>query len=442
MSNGETKELAKQDPAALAGWERTATADGLVPSEVGGLSAVAREQSDIQAAIVSAKRFPRDETAAYTKIIKSCQRPSFAEGCTYSFPRGGAQISGPSVQLAREQARCWGNLRYGLRIVAETDDEVHIKGYALDVETNSLVEMEDRFRKKIQRKRGGKTIWIEPDERDLRELVCRRGAICVRNSILQLLPPDITDDAVRQARRTMEQAAKGEIQQDRAGAIRRMALAFRDLGVTTEMLKGYLKHDVESIDEKELAELRGVYKSMLDGNSRREEHFGAEVDKPKTDAEIRDQLGKAPEASVIAETRQKITELLAQIPDGTFMGASETLLSLLPDAYLTCDNAIRLNVLQGELQSCVGKLHEPPAAPEPPPEQEPAKEPAKGKGIGAGSALYAKIINAFASLDGDAKVKICEQWKFKNPDELSKWDNKDANDLLTAINDELATATK
>jgi len=79
--------------------------------DVGGLAVISREQHEIQAAIISAKKFPRDENQAYAKAIKSVQRPSMAESATYNFPRGGKSISGPSVDLARELARCWGNIR-------------------------------------------------------------------------------------------------------------------------------------------------------------------------------------------------------------------------------------------------------------------------------------------------------------------------------------------
>lgn len=243
----------------------------LVESEVGAVAVVAREESEIKAAIVVAKNFPRDEFAAHTKIIKSAQRPSFAEGGFYSFKRGGAAVEGPSVKMARELARVWGNVRHGLRIVSIDDDYVHVKGWALDLETNAYVENEDKFRKLIERKNRG---WVVPDERDLRELINKRGAICVRNSVLQVMPPDIVDEAVRVAKTTMISAAKGEIEgQSREEAARRLALAFADLGVTTDMLQKHLGHSLDIVTDEEVVKLRGIYTSLNDGHSKREEHF-------------------------------------------------------------------------------------------------------------------------------------------------------------------------
>ncbi len=50
------------------------------------------------------------------------------------------------------------------------------------------MEIDDTFRKKIQRKRDGQTVWVTPDERDLRELTNKRGAILERNCLLKLQP--------------------------------------------------------------------------------------------------------------------------------------------------------------------------------------------------------------------------------------------------------------
>lgn len=250
--------------------DQSAASDALEPTQVGALSHVAREEAELKAAIAIARRFPRDEVSAYQRIITSCGRPAFAENAAYSFPRGGQTVTGPSVDLAREMARCWGNVRYGLRVVSEDEQSIHIKGYAFDLETNNLVEAEDKFRKLIYRKKGG---WVQPDERDLRELVNRRGAILIRNCILQLLPPDITEDALRKADETNERVASGQLEQDPKAAVRTMVMAFTRLAVSPEMLARYVGHPLDILSAAEIADLRKVYVSIRDGNTRREDHF-------------------------------------------------------------------------------------------------------------------------------------------------------------------------
>src|SRR5690606_40175898 len=156
-------ELQKHEPnaAAVAGFEALPT-ESVQDREVGAAAAVAREEAEIKSAIFLARQFPRNEFAAYNKVIKACERPGLAEEAVYNFPRGGQRVSGPSVNLAREIARCWGNVRYGLRVVSVDEDMVHIRGYAYDLETNAHVEHEDKFEKLVYRKSQG---WVKPDER-------------------------------------------------------------------------------------------------------------------------------------------------------------------------------------------------------------------------------------------------------------------------------------
>lgn len=250
-----------------------------VTAEAGVLSAIAREEAELKGQIFMAKSYPRDETAAAIKVRKACGNPTFADGCVYSFPRGGSTISGPSVKLAREIARYWPNLKYGLRIVASTADTVHIKGYCFDLEMNTLVEAEDQFAKLIQRRVKGAdgertTQWIMPDERDLRELVNRRGAILVRNCILQLTPSWLTDEAIAECRKTMNAVARGDLETDKPTHIRNILAAFVDLGVDQQMIERRLGGPMITINEDKLAELRQMFKSITDGNSTVRDYFG------------------------------------------------------------------------------------------------------------------------------------------------------------------------
>ena len=163
----------------------------------------------IEAAVVLSRKFPRNQQAAYGGIIQACKRHSFAEGAAYKFPRGKTEVKGPSIYLARECARCWGNIRYGNEVVRMDDDAIKIRAWAWDMETNTYIAAEDEFKKLIYRKnKEGVGSWIVPDERDLRELVNRRGAITLRNCLLQLIPKDYIEDALKQATQTLQGKAQ------------------------------------------------------------------------------------------------------------------------------------------------------------------------------------------------------------------------------------------
>jgi len=262
MANGK-----KDTSLDLAGRHETALA------QTGGAVKATEVQAEVQAAAVMAMNRPRDEAAAWVRIQKSCKRPTFADGAEYAFPRGGAQVRGPSVKLARELARCWGNIRHGVRVLSMDDEQVQVEGWAWDLEHNTRASSEARFARKIQRKRGGKTVWVEPDERDLRELINKHGAIALRNALLQLLPPDVVDEAVGLCRRALADAADGKLAEDREATLRRVAAAWDAYGVDTDMLSEYLGKPFDKATGEDVAELRSMYGSIRDGNSTVRDYF-------------------------------------------------------------------------------------------------------------------------------------------------------------------------
>lgn len=251
----------------------TPTGGALInPNELNTAGSAAAAMQEIQAAVVMAKQFPRNETEVWAKLMESCKKPTMAAIATYAYRRGGNDITGPSVQLARLMAQRWGNIRFGLNIVAETDESVHIRGWAWDMETNDKSEADDRFKKLVQRKqKGGGTKWIKPDERDLRELINRRGAILKRNCLLEILPRDLTDDAVLVCQATV----KGNMSDPKAVA-KNLILQFQDHRVTVAMLNEYVGR--EDWDVATCAHLQEVLTSLKDGNSKRDDHFsGAQM---------------------------------------------------------------------------------------------------------------------------------------------------------------------
>lgn len=236
---------------------------------------------EIEGAIIIAKKYPRNEEAAYTGIIKACRRLSFAGDSMYTFPRGGEDIEGPSVYLAREMARLWGNIRYGFDVISDDDESRVLRAWAWDVQTNTRTSADASFKKLIFRRKGG---WQTPDERDLRELTNRHAAFAVRNALLSLMPSDFIDDALNEARKTLN----GDAQNNPDEFRKKTLLAFDGLGVTADQLSQYLGKPIANATYKELTGLRGVWSSIKDGNSKWEEHLASRnpgAKKPPADTE-------------------------------------------------------------------------------------------------------------------------------------------------------------
>lgn len=235
------------------------------------------QTSEIQAAILLAKKFPRDEPEAQKSLLGICDLTTFAEGAYYSFPRGRKLdeatgqwkqniVSGPSIRMAREMARIYGNFRYGFTISHEDDDGRLLVAYAWDVQSNNRTTSSDYFKKLILRRVGtgqdATTIPVTADERELRELTNRRASILMRNCILSLLPSYFVDNAVAICKKTV---AGGGEKSDLLERVEKMKAAFAQLGVSILQIESYLRKPLLEFSAEDLGELRGIYESLVEG---------------------------------------------------------------------------------------------------------------------------------------------------------------------------------
>ena len=76
-------------------------------SDVGAALAT-RQAQEVQAAVVMAKRFPRDWVEVERKLIQSCKRPKLAEIAIYEYPRGGTEGNGSFYSACRSRSASHG----------------------------------------------------------------------------------------------------------------------------------------------------------------------------------------------------------------------------------------------------------------------------------------------------------------------------------------------
>lgn len=265
--------------------------------EMGMASDAARAEAETKAMVVMAIQYPRDEGKAVARLGNSLGRLSFAEKACYSFPRSKTTVTGPSVVLAREIARLWGNITYGFRVTTDNSDTRALVAWAYDLETNTRVEQGTSFGKKVQRKswndqtRQSTTTWVVADERELRELTNKHGAICVRNCLLQLIPSDIIEDSQAIAKRTMLDAEKAKTKGNKSEikkAIDTAVKGFETLGCTLQMLEIHMEKPVDQWDEETIVDLKNLASAVKDGYLPKSELIIAE-DK-KTSVNIMDAI--------------------------------------------------------------------------------------------------------------------------------------------------------
>jgi len=226
---------------------------------------------EVQAAMTIAKRFPRDPTAAIERIRQACKRTGLAEQAVYQYPRGGKKVEGPSIRLAEAMAQNWGNLDFGIIELEQRDGESDVMAYCWDLETNT--RQTKVFTVKHERHKKDGEISSLTDPRDIYEMVANQGARRVRACILGVIPGDIQDKALAQCRETLAGDSKEPI----ADRVQRMVAAFAEFGVTIAMLERRLGYKLSACDEHGLVGLRGIFTSLRDGMSTREDWFDVET---------------------------------------------------------------------------------------------------------------------------------------------------------------------
>ncbi|MBU5308834.1 hypothetical protein KQI18_13940 [Clostridioides mangenotii] len=226
-----------------------------------------RQAQEVQAAMIMAKRFPRDEVEAFNRILKSCQRRSLAEQSMYEYPRGGQKVTGPSIRLAEALAQNWGNLNYGIIELEQKDGESQVMAYAWDLETNTRHDKVFSVPHIRTTKHGNKTL---TDPRDIYEMVANQGTRRLRACILGVIPGDVIDSAVEQCQLTL----KGANPEPLIDRVRKMVKTFEDkFSVTKEMLEEYIGCNSDAFSENDFIILRNIYASLKDGMSKREDWF-------------------------------------------------------------------------------------------------------------------------------------------------------------------------
>ena len=240
-----------------------------------------RAVAEVEAAVVVAQRCPRDVTRAVADMRDACGRLALAERAFYSVPNRG---SGPSVHLARELARIWGNVQYGIHELRR-DDEARISevlAWAWDVQTNTrssraLIVPHQRM------KSGRRQDLTELD--DVYRNNSNIGSRAVRECIFTVLPDWLIADAEAACRETIRRG-DGKSLPER---IRAMVDVFRQLGVSEAQLEARIGSPSRQWDAANVADMSVVYRSIKSGETTVEDEFPAVVD----------------DAAEVVETRRK-----------------------------------------------------------------------------------------------------------------------------------------
>jgi hypothetical protein len=235
---------------------RSAPAPLPAPTIVGQTTAVeqARAVAEVAAAVQVAQQNPRDMNRAWAEMRASCGRIALASRAFYSVPNRG---SGPSVHLARELARIWGNLDYGVHELHRDDTagKSEVRAFAWDQQTN--VRSSRTLQVPHARMRGRDRQPLV----DLSDIYLNNqnvGARAVRESIFTVLPADFVAEAQDICRQTIE---KGD-GQPLDKRIADMLSAFAGIGVKVPQIETKLGRKRGQWTAADVADLGVVFSSI------------------------------------------------------------------------------------------------------------------------------------------------------------------------------------
>lgn len=226
----------------------------------------AKEVATVQAAVVMAKRFPRDRYTAFENIMQDCQRRQLATSAVYSYPRGGSTVEGPSIRLAECMANNWGNIDFGVRELSRDDDKSVCEAYAWDLETNTRSTRIFEVPHMRHTRNGSYKL---TDSRDIYENIANNGSRRMRACILQIIPGDVVEKSVMACKKTVTSGG-GEPLKDR---LQKIILALGKFGVKAEHVERRLGYNLNSATEDDLFSLMTILNSLKDGHSKRSAFF-------------------------------------------------------------------------------------------------------------------------------------------------------------------------
>lgn len=227
-----------------------------------------RAVAEVQAMVTVAQARRRDVTRAMEAMKQSCAMMGLAERAFFKFPRGGQSVAGPSIHLAVELARCWGNVNYGIRELSRDDyaGQSEMLAFAWDMETNARADTTFIVPHMRDKKGGPEAL---TDMRDIYENNANNGARRLREMIFRILPPWFREEAKELCHLTLQ---KGTSEEPLPVRVAKMVAAFGGIGIARDRIEARVG-PIDKMTAVDLANLAISFKSIRAGEISAAEEF-------------------------------------------------------------------------------------------------------------------------------------------------------------------------
>lgn len=251
-----------------------------------------QDRSLIDSIVATSRAYPRNiRRAVDNSIAIVTMDKETASTCTYSVPRGGKAITGPSVHLAKILAQSWGNMRIEARVIGIDAKHVTSQAVCFDAENNLAIKVE--VKRSIMTKNGRMND-------DMITVTGNAGnSIALRNAILSVIPKAIVDKVYNEAKAKIT----GDVSDKTKLLARRKQVldSFKDSYSVTEqeVLSAIGKASIDHITPDDLVVLIGIGTAIKDGDTDIETAFR----KAKKSEPVQNPL--APKAEPKAEPKEE-----------------------------------------------------------------------------------------------------------------------------------------
>lgn len=246
-------------------------------AELAAVAVGSEAKASIEAALIIAKKFPRDEDRAEARLIAACENAEFAAKARYKKPIAGTFIEGPSIRFAEEAIRLWGNIKVQQVAIYEDEQRRVVKVIVYDLEANTSYEREIVIEKLVERRNpkdrevvhervnssGIKVFIVRATEDELSIKEAAMASKIIRNNGLRMIPQHVMEKAMRRVIETL----KGEVKKAPAAAKKSIEEIFAELNVTAKQLADYLGCNIAKATPEQIADLRAVYMAIKDGQA-------------------------------------------------------------------------------------------------------------------------------------------------------------------------------
>lgn len=290
-------------------------------SETSLAAVVAREQAMVQARFIMAERNPRRWDDIRVRLLQHCDRPGFALIARYKKPAGKKQVNGQWVdsfaegfsarfaEVARQEV---GNLETFARVTYETEEVRVLSAGVLDYQRNNSDVRDITISKRVEKRgsqdrktkewgppegrevvgqrtnsRGEVTYLVKATDDEVKQRQNSEISKATRDETMRLIPRDILDDCLERVMATLNDPKKID-----PGTMRKRVIdAFAGLSIMPSDLITYLGCELEKASPAQVAELRGLFTAINDGDitfgEALEQKYGEQPkDNPRTPEQV------------------------------------------------------------------------------------------------------------------------------------------------------------